>query len=389
MTEQAKVSHQAAAVHPARSLSFEALVAGLEKARTVGYVSRKVCPETGLHLYCYTQRCVYDHGWDAFSLMARGLIVDPSARSVVATPFPKFFNLGERGAPGSTDLPFEAFDKLDGSLIVAFRHPGRWRAATKGAFDSSQALWAQARLDAMDTSRLTPGTTYLFEAIYPETIIVIRYADAGLSLLAAYDADGREVPYDDLMTLAEDSLFAFKVVQRQAFVSIAAMVTRAAALPGDKEGFVIRFADGSRLKIKGAEYKRLHGLISRCTPLAVWDVLATGGDPAEMRKDLPEEFWDDFDEICSIIGNRYLSLLKRLLSAVEDVRNLSDKELGLRLSSMPADVRPFLFQHRKADTPEAKAKLTLAMLRTIRPTGNVLDGYVPSYAMTRVMAEAA
>lgn len=360
----------------------------MEKALKAGHVSREVCPETGLHLYCYTQRCVYDDGWNAFTLLARGLIVDPFQGVIVATPFPKFFNLGERGAT-APDLPFEAFDKLDGSLIIAFHHAGRWRAATKGAFDSSQASWAQAHLDAMDTSGLVPGTTYMFEAIYPENVIVIRYPDAWLSLLAAYDADGREVPYDDLMILGEDSLFAVKVVQRKAFASLAEMVTRAAALPRDKEGFVVRFADGSRLKVKGAEYKRLHALIGRCTPLAVWDVMAAGGDLAEMRRDLPEEFWDDFDQIAKALQTRFIRLAASVCHAAEDADGLSDKELGLRLASLPDDIRPFVFPFRKATTDEARGKLRLAMLRTIRPAGNVLDGYVPSYAMDRVLSEAA
>ena len=377
------------AIHPARAMSFETLANGLERARAAGLVACKVCRETGLLLYCYTQRCVYDHGWDEFSLTARGLIVDPVRGVVVATPFPKFFNLGERGAPAAPDLAFEAFDKLDGSLIIAFLHAGRWRAATKGAFDSPQALWAQARLDAMDTSRLVPGTTYLFEAIYPENVIVVRYPDAGLSLLAAFDEAGVEVPYDDLMALGEDSLFAFKVVQRQAFTSLAEMVTRAAVLPGDKEGFVVRFTDGSRLKIKGAEYKRLHALVSRCTPLAVWDVMAAGGDLAEMRRDLPEEFWGDFDQIAKALQGRFIRLAASVCHAAEDAVGLSDKELGLRLGSLPDHIRPFVFPFRKASTDEARAKLRLAMLRTLRPNGNVLDGYVPSYAMNRVLSEAA
>ncbi|WP_261926256.1 RNA ligase [Methylorubrum sp. GM97] len=375
-------------IHPARATGFDALVAGLEQARRAGFVSRKVCAETGLHLYVYTQRCVYDEGWDAFSLMARGLILDPAARAVVATPFPKFFNLGERGA-AAPDLPFEAFEKLDGSLIVAFHHAGRWRSATKGAFDSSQAAWAQARLDAMDTSRLAPGTTYLFEAIYPENVIVVRYPDAGLALLAAYDADGREVAYDELMDLGEACRFAFRVVQRHAFASIGEMVARATTLPGDKEGFVVRFADGSRLKIKGAEYKRIHALITRCTPLAVWDIMAAGGDVAEMRRDLPEEFWADFDAIHRILQTRFIRLAASVCHAAQDADGLSDKELGLRLSDVPEAIRPFVFPFRKATTDEARSKLRVAMLRTLRPTGNVLDGYVPSFAMDRALSEAA
>jgi len=98
-------------------------------------------------LLIYTPRCVYEDGWDEFTVMARALIVDEAAGQVVATPFPKFFNVGERRGE-VPDLTFEAFEKLDGSLIIAFHHTGRWCAATKGTFDSEQAIWTQTRLAA-------------------------------------------------------------------------------------------------------------------------------------------------------------------------------------------------------------------------------------------------
>lgn len=373
-------------IHPARTMAFGELIGGLEKARSVGLVSRKTCPETGLVLYCYTQRCVYDHGWDAFTLVARGLIVCPYRCTVIATPFPKFFNLGERHAV-VPDLSFEAFEKLDGSLIIAFHHDGRWRTATKGAFDSSQAVWAQARLDAMDTSALVPGTTYLFEAIYPENVIVVRYPDAGLSLLAAYDASGRELAYWELVDVTAGT--GFRLTWRHTFASLAEMVSTATDLPRDREGFVIRFADGTRVKVKGNAYKSIHGLISRCTPLAVWDVMAAGGDLEEMRRDLPEEFWTDFDQIAVVLQARYLKLVSGVSLAADLAAGLSDKELGLRLSEVPDPIRPFLFPFRKATTDESREKLRLAMLRTIRPNGNLLDGYVPSYAISNALDEAA
>ncbi|MGL1080507.1 RNA ligase, partial [Vibrio parahaemolyticus] len=86
----------------------------------------------------------YDSAWDPVTTAARGLILDLEDRRIVATPFPKFFNAGERGEP-IPDLPFIATEKLDGSLIIIFHHRGRWRTATKGAFASAQAQWAQAR----------------------------------------------------------------------------------------------------------------------------------------------------------------------------------------------------------------------------------------------------
>ncbi|MCJ2075401.1 T4 RnlA family RNA ligase [Methylobacterium sp. E-016] len=248
-------------------------------------------------------------------------------------------------------------------------------------------MWAQARLDAMDTSSLVPGTTYLFEAIYPENVIVVRYPDAGLSLLAAYDASGRELAYWELVDVTAGT--GFRLTWRHTFASLAEMVSTATDLPRDREGFVIRFADGTRVKVKGNAYKSIHGLISRCTPLAVWDVMAAGGDLEEMRRDLPEEFWEDFDQIAVVLQARYLKLVSGVSLAAEIATGLSDKDLGLRLSEVPDPIRPFLFPFRKATTDEAREKLRLAMLRTIRPNGNLLDGYVPSYAISNALDEAA
>ena len=83
-------------IHPARQIPFTALMAGLERARGLGFVHRRVNAAAGLQLFIYTPRCVYDDGWDEFTVMARGLILDEAAGQVVATPFPKFFNVGER-----------------------------------------------------------------------------------------------------------------------------------------------------------------------------------------------------------------------------------------------------------------------------------------------------
>lgn len=101
-------------IHPARQMPFTALLAGLERARGLGFVHRRVNRAAGLQLFIYTPRCVYDDGWDEFTVMARGLILDEVAGQVIATPFPKFFNVGERRGD-VPDLPFEAFEKLDGS----------------------------------------------------------------------------------------------------------------------------------------------------------------------------------------------------------------------------------------------------------------------------------
>src|SRR5215470_12348118 len=92
--------------HPAHQMAFDALIAGLKAAREQRLVYERPGPG-GLLLYVYSERCVYESAWDPVTVCARGLIIDPAAGRIVATPFPKFFTVGERGDP-VPDLPFEA-----------------------------------------------------------------------------------------------------------------------------------------------------------------------------------------------------------------------------------------------------------------------------------------
>lgn len=372
-------------MHPARMMPFDDLMAGMDSVCEAGMASRRDDPATGRALYCYTNRCVYENAWDEFSLLARGLILHPAEKRVVATPFPKFFNAGERGRPIPA-LPFEAFEKLDGSLAIIHWHDGRWRAATKGAFESPQAQWAEAHLASQDLAPLMPGTTYLAEAVYPENRIVIRYDRPELVLLAAYREDGIELTTGELSDLAE--ALGWRMAERFFYPSFADLAADAKALPATSEGFVLRFSDGLRIKVKGDEYRRIHSLISGCTPLSMWEAMMAGDDMEAIRRDLPEEFLPDFDAIVGIIGGKVSALTERVAAAVASAAHLTDKELGLSLSAYPEDMRPFLFPYRKAGG-KLDGRSREALFRSIRPTRNELPGYVPSYAMNRVMDESA
>jgi RNA ligase len=369
--------------HPARTMPFAELWAGLQAARAAGMVLVRQDADTGRSLWCYTTRCVYESGWDAFSLLARGLVLHEGAQQVVATPFPKFFNLGERGQV-IPELPFEVFEKLDGSLVIIHFHSGRWRAATKGTFDSPQAIWAESRLTQQDLSALQPGKTYLAEAVYPENRIVITYAEPALVLLATYDENGLELETAALQAVA--AALEWRMAERYHYDSFADLVAEAHRLPASREGFVIRFANGMRLKVKGAGYRRIHALISHCTPLALWEAWAAGDNLNAIRRELPEEFWSDFDSITALLQQVMTAFTVRISQAVANVAGLNDKELGLRLAEQPEAIRSFLFPWRKSGG-NLTGKNREALFRAIRPTGNILAGYTPSYAMKRVADE--
>ena len=116
-------------------------------------------------------------------------ILLPAEKKVIATPFPKFFNYGEVEIWDSEqhDGDILALEKLDGSLGIVYHHSGEWHCATRGAFDSEQAMWAKTWLNNnIDTNALEKDHTYLFEIIYPENRIVVSYDYEGMVLLSAY-----------------------------------------------------------------------------------------------------------------------------------------------------------------------------------------------------------
>lgn len=253
----------------------------LTAALADGHVTRKAHPELPLSIYTYTRACQYAQHWNTATTRCRGLVADDGGR-IVALPFPKFFNVSEHAegrpyAPPLPDEPFEVYDKVDGSLAVVFHYAGRWRAASKGSFTSTQATWAQRRLDAADTGGLTPGVTYLAEILYPENRIVVNYGERrDLVLLGAFAADGTEIPPAEA---AAGWGPLGSVVRTWPVTGLAELIalTESDTLPGgrratgtDAEGFVLRFASGLRAKAKLPEYVRLHKVLTGVTERDIW-----------------------------------------------------------------------------------------------------------------------
>jgi len=252
-----------------------------------GHIARTRHPTEPLTILNYTQRCQFEGAWDEVTRACRGLIVADNGE-VVARPFPKFHNLHEHGAEsaaGPIDLtpPLRVYDKLDGSLGIAYRRPSDGRVAwsTRGSFESEQALWATQWWDDHG-AELTEGLTYLAEIIYPGNRIVVDYGDRSEpTLLAALDiATGRQV---------EHPPWPGPVVESFPMVDDLAVIDRNAR--PQAEGYVVLAADGlTRVKLKGDEYMRLHKLLTGMTNRTVWELLSNGTSLDEMLERVPDEF---------------------------------------------------------------------------------------------------
>jgi RNA ligase len=376
--------------HPARRMPFDQLRAGLLRGAAEKRIN--ISRDGDLELFAYSSLCQFEQQWDLFALVARGLILDAAEGRVVATPFPKFFNFGEGGV-ALPDEPFDATEKIDGSLGILFHHNGRWRVSTRGQLTSMQGQWATAHLHArVDVRHLTPGTTYLVEIVYPENRVVIPYDFEGLVLLGGYDERGVELPRADLEQAAGRA--GMRLTNSVACASFNDLLATTAALTRFHEGFVIRFQTGLRLKLKGEAYCRLHKLICHCTPLALWESMMNGEDLSGTRQELPEEMRADFDTIRKLLDLRFDARVAEVREAHERFAGRSEKELGLivqdQSNGLSEAQKKFIFACRKQNFLEAvhrKGEWREKLFKIMRPDGNRLSGYVPSSAMTRFEQE--
>lgn len=384
--------------HPAHTIPFDTLLAGLQARQQQGLIHRQEGPHS-LSLWTYSRTCQYESKWDPITIVARGLILHEATRRIVATPFPKFFNHGEITTKGQWGTcadevtgyhePYEVFAKMDGSLIILFHWEGEWHTCTKGSFYSEQAKWAKAQLANYNTSFLEPGITYLLEAIYPENRIVVNYLGArDLHLLSAYWGDGEEVQTEWLKGHAKD--LNIPMAGYLIGAQLPDLIERAKTLPADEEGWVVRFANGHRIKIKGEAYLRLHRCIAGVTPLNIWRAMRDNADLDVMRRDVPEEFHKDFDAIRKILEGSLQYWCDLVMGAVYLAEDWSDRELAARLHILPEKVRKYVFTVRRGGLQAFLSHPVnrSLFLNNIRPTSNRLLGYFPSSSMQRVQEEA-
>lgn len=248
----------------------------------------------GLVQFAYTHECNNKPPaeWNYFERISRGLILDATTGEVVARPFDKFWNWGQEshlnGYMYST--PTETTEKMDGSLGILYRHHGLYKIATRGSFESEQAVWATHWLVEHHNMEGFPEQyTALFEIIYPENRIVVDYGTRrGLVLIGVRDRIlGYDHPISRMGWLAEK--FGFDLPQFYEPESVEEVCRTAEDLSGNEEGFVIRFDDGARFKIKGAEYVRLHRFVSMFSFKHVAEAVRDDVLP-EMKEICPDQY---------------------------------------------------------------------------------------------------
>lgn len=256
----------------------------VEEQIAEGFISCQRHPSADLRILNYTSRTQFDWHWTPETKACRGLIVD-SENWIVARPFEKFFTLDQLADTPLPLEPFEVFEKMDGSLGILYWCGAQPYIATRGSFVSDQAIRATQIFRTKRKGEFNRNLTYLFEIIYPENRIVVDYGNTSdLYLLAVIQTDtGRELCVDDFRDLG------FPVVKRYDGITDFNALKRLEE--SNKEGFVVRFQSGFRVKVKFDEYKRLHKLITGINPRHIWEEMRNGRSLDALLDRVPDEYF--------------------------------------------------------------------------------------------------
>jgi len=242
----------------------------------------------------YSPRCIYEGVWDDITSICRGLIIDTSTGEILARPFDKFFNYNEPGVMIPKGRP-EVTVKLDGSLGISYCLDNKIYWATRGSFISEQSQAAQKMWDEKYSHVSVPkNLTLLTEIIHPTSRNVVKYDYEDLMLIGARDRfTGHDFNYFELSTLSQE--LKLPIVEKVDFSDLNSVIDIAKSLDSQHEGFVLRWPDGYRVKVKSDQYLEAHRIIHGLSTQKIvnaWEF----GKIEEIIFALPEEFHSEVEK---------------------------------------------------------------------------------------------
>jgi RNA ligase len=222
---------------------------------------------------------------------------------------------------------------------------GEWIFATRGSFISEQSIRGKEILDKKyDYSSLRKDNTYLFEIIYPENRIVVDYkGEEKLVVLGVIHTEtGEEVPDSSLFHMQEGGWELVTVYKTwgETYDILKEEISK------DREGYVIRFKNGFRMKIKGEEYVRLHRILTNISNRDIWEYLKDNKPLDDLLEKVPDEFNDWVkSEVANFKEMYMITLTMAELTFIKFIKpEMSRKEAAEIIKTKDKNIQPILFK---------------------------------------------
>lgn len=317
-------------------------------------------------------------------------------------------NYGQPGAPETTlDTLVRVTKKHDGSLGIGWKYNGSYGIATRGSFASDQAIHATKKIDDLIRAQIDEAeldnTTPIYEIVHPGNRIVLDYGnlDALLEL--------GEVDLDTGLIHFRPSDLYHDIHRTREFITLREALEL--DIPADEEGYVLdiiekvdKFSGNfyevkGHVKLKGNEYKILHGLLTNTNARRIWVELAArdchqwiehpddwanklGHNPVDFSyvkvdKDItetlltnvPDEFYDWVTKQIDSINDRVSDLVAQSIILAGQISMISDKRARFETVKGHPMTKEIL-SHADSTDPEDISKIVLKAWKLAKPAGN-------------------
>ena len=347
-----------------------------------GNLSKRFSSNNRFCIFNYTLKVQLEKRWNDVTLNSRGTIFDLYTKRMIARGLPKFFNVGETRDNHFGNLAkraqicggFQAADKMDGSCGIVYfdRYQDKLCVATRGSFESEQAIWATKYLDDLDDSvhkkiKEVMGDykkTPIFEIVYPENRIIVDYkGKTGLFLIQVVDIEsGKTFSYSEVLSLSQDigvpcaehceniyDLSQLKYFKENADNGI------------EKEGWVVRFNDGHLVKFKLDDYMKIAKALYHFGPKVVFNLAREGKDLVKyfVENELPDELFNGSEAFYKKVRQEFNELLEGVyddfrfvLHSVGKEKERKDYAIFMKENGMNRFIGSFFDWKNKKDISE-------------------------------------
>lgn len=319
----------------------------LKNLEELGYLKSEKHFKYNLFLWKYTNKCQYERYWNEYTILCRSLVTD-SEGNIISYCLPKFFNWEENKHTETKE--YEIYTKMDGQLVYAFIYNNELIVRSSGSFISDVVSKATPLLEPLS---FFGHITYGFELTGTSSRIVVDYPwKSKLFFITAIDnTNGKEINYNFNGVEKIKKLYNISLQELKNYNI------------DNEEGYVIKFSNGERCKIKFENYIQKHFCRFSLSTTLVWENLKNN-TLDEMLKEIPDESFQ--------LINKYSF---QLLLEVESIRRKIEYNVGiLKTLSERKDVYEV---SQKMSYPE----LTLALLDRKNVTENIYRSIKPEFKL--------
>jgi len=154
---------------------------------------------------------------------------------------------------------------------------------------------------------------------------------------------GDEMLYDDIVSNYSKY---FTIVKKYNINNIKNLNELKKLEEENREGFVVKFKDGFRVKVKFSEYVRLHSIVTNVSNLTIWEHLMNNYNFDELLDRVPNEFFSWLNKTVKELQSNFNEIERLALKEfirIYHINNIIDRK-EFALEALKSDYHSILFK---------------------------------------------